>query len=181
MGRMDMGLLDKSVPLHDGGTRRYGAAILVLAGSVLALAGAFYFQYVQKLPPCQLCLIQRWPFYAALPIAAAAVWTSRRAPVASRVLLGLLGLGFVAGAGVAAFHAGVEWQLWPGLESCSGSLTVTANADEFLQRLQNVQIVSCTEAAWRFAGLSIAGWNVPLSLGLALVAFWGAFGRSQLR
>ncbi len=174
-----MVLVDNGVSRQDAGTWRYRAAILVFAGAALALAGAFYFQFVQKLPPCQLCLIQRWPFYAALPIAAAAAWASRRAPAASRLLLALLGLGFLAGAGVAVFHAGVEWQLWPGLESCSGSLTVTANADEFLQRLQNVQIVSCTEAAWRFAGLSLAGWNVPLSLGLALVAFLGSFGRNR--
>lgn len=159
-----------------GDRRRLGAAILVLAASVLAIGGAFYFQYVMKLPPCQLCLIQRWPFYAAIPLAAAAAWTARQRPAVARLLLGLAGLGLLAGAGVAVFHAGVEWQFWPGLESCggAGSFSVASNPDEFLQRLQNVQVVSCSEAAWRFAGLSIAGWNVPLSLGLALVALAGA-------
>ncbi|MGV6871138.1 disulfide bond formation protein B [Pseudochelatococcus sp. B33] len=175
-----MGLLDDGLSWLNGDAGRFRAAVLVLAAAVLALAGAYYFQYVLKLPPCQLCLIQRWPFYAAIPASAAAAWTHQRAPTASRLLLALVGLGFLAGAGVAVYHAGVEWQFWPGPESCSGSFTVASDADEFLQRLQKVQIVSCSEAAWRFAGLSLAGWNVPISLGLALIALLGVCaGRSR--
>lgn len=167
--------------LHDE-DGRFRAALVVLAASVLALAGAFFFQHVLKLPPCPLCLIQRWPFYAAIPAAAAAAWSHSRAPAASRILLALLGLGFLGGAAVAAYHAGVEWQFWPGPESCSGTFAVAQDADEFLQRLQNVQVVRCDVAAWRFAGLSLAGWNVPISLGLALVAFLGAAdGRTARR
>jgi len=40
--------------------------------------------------------------------------------------------------------------------------------------LQGISIVRCDQAAWRFLGLSLAGWNVPMSLGLACVALWGA-------
>lgn len=160
---------------------RTGTAIAVLGLSVLALASAYYFQFVLNLPPCQLCLIQRWPFYAAIPAAAIAVWVSRRAPVVSRLLLLLAGLAFLAGAGVAAYHAGVEWGFWPGPDSCSGSFSATSDADAFLQRLQAVQVVSCSEASWRFAGLSLAGWNVPLSLGIALIAFVGAAAHGRRR
>jgi disulfide bond formation protein DsbB len=45
-----------------------------------------------------------------------------------------------------------------------------------MSQLQNIHVVRCDEAAWRFLGLSLAGWNVPLSLGLALIAAWGARG-----
>lgn len=174
-----MSMVSSGLSQPNGSSVRFVVAVLVLAISVIALAGAYYFQYVLKLPPCELCLMQRWPFYAAVPLAAAAAWTSRRGPAASKALLAIVGIGFLVGTGLAAFHAGVEWKFWPGLESCSGSLTVAGDADEFLQRLQNVQIVSCTEAAWRFAGLSLAGWNVPLSLALALVSLFGAARRTR--
>lgn len=176
-----MSVPDNVLSWLDGDAGRRRAALILLAASILALAGAFYFQYVLGLPPCPLCLIQRWPFYAAIPAAAVAAWASPRAPGLSRLLLVLLALGFVAGAGVAVYHAGVEWKFWTGPESCSGSLSVVDDADAFLQRLQRVQIVRCDEAPWRFAGLSLAGWNVPISLGLAAVAAIGAFSAGRRR
>jgi disulfide bond formation protein DsbB len=41
---------------------------------------------------------------------------------------------------------------------------------DFMQSLQKTRVVSCTEAAWRFLGLSLAGWNVAVSLALAAFA-----------
>jgi disulfide bond formation protein DsbB len=35
--------------------------------------------------------------------------------------------------------------------------------------------VRCDEAAWRLFGLSLAGYNVLVSLSLAAIAIWGAF------
>jgi disulfide bond formation protein DsbB len=43
-----------------------------------------------------------------------------------------------------------------------------------LDRLKSVNVVRCDEAAWRFLGLSLAGYNVIISLALAAVAAWGA-------
>lgn len=158
----------------------FRASLVVLAVSVLAIAGAFYFQYVLHLPPCPLCLIQRWPFYAAMPAALIAAVLSRPSQEPSRwsrLLLGAIALAFLAGAGVAAYHTGIEWKFWQGPESCSGTLTVANDASAFLQRLQTVQVVRCDEAAWRFAGLSLAGWNVLISFGLAVTAAWGSRSR----
>jgi disulfide bond formation protein DsbB len=41
--------------------------------------------------------------------------------------------------------------------------------------------VRCDEAAWRFLGLSLAGYNVLISLGLAAVALWGFWRAWQAR
>jgi disulfide bond formation protein DsbB len=48
---------------------------------------------------------------------------------------------------------------------------------DFLNQLQNTRVVNCTEAAWRFLGLSLAGWNVLISLALAAVAAKAAAGK----
>lgn len=155
----------------------FSAAVVTLMASVLAIAGAFYFQFILHLPPCQLCLIQRWPFYAAIPLSAIAAWLAWPAATSmttSRILLAIMAIGFVFGAGVAIFHAGVEWKFWEGLESCSGAFGVANDSDAFFQRLQTVQVVRCDEAPWHFAGLSIAGWNALLSLGLTVVTAYAA-------
>jgi disulfide bond formation protein DsbB len=36
--------------------------------------------------------------------------------------------------------------------------------------------VRCDEVQWRFLGLSLAGYNVLISLALAALALWGALG-----
>jgi disulfide bond formation protein DsbB len=43
-----------------------------------------------------------------------------------------------------------------------------------MKRLQNLNITRCDEAAWRFLGLSLAGYNALISLALAAIALWGA-------
>jgi disulfide bond formation protein DsbB len=50
---------------------------------------------------------------------------------------------------------------------------------DFRRSLERTRVVSCTEAAWRFLGLSLAGWNVAISLGLAALALAAASRRPQ--
>jgi disulfide bond formation protein DsbB len=76
-------------------------------------------------------------------------------------------------AGLAAYHAGIEWKFWSGPQDCSGPINNTGAAADLLKKLQNIHIVRCDEAAWRFLGLSLAGYDVLISLALAAVAIWG--------
>ena len=75
--------------------------------------------------------------------------------------------------GLSAYHAGVEWKLWPGPTDCSGPINSLGSAGNLLNRLQDIKIVRCDEAAWRFFGISLAGYDVMVSLFLAAVAAWG--------
>ena len=52
-------------------------------------------------------------------------------------------------------------------------MTNLGRASDLIRQLQNVQVVRCDEAPWRFLGLSLAGYNVLISLALAAIAFWG--------
>ena len=142
------------------------AAILVAA--VATIGGALVFEHGYGLRPCKLCLQQRNPYYVAMAVAGIGlflpVWWQRLA-------LALLTLVFVVSAGMGVYHAGVEWGFWAGPNDCSGAPAPTAGSmNDFLNQLQNTRVVSCTEAAWRFLGLSLAGWNVVISLGLASLA-----------
>jgi disulfide bond formation protein DsbB len=143
-------------------------AWVVLLAAAATIGGALVFEHVFGLRPCKLCLVQRNPYYLALPLAAAAVLTP---PRWTRILLALLGVIFLVSAGLGAYHAGVEWGFFVGPNDCGGTPAPTAGSvQDFLKQLETARVVSCIEAAWRFLGLSLAGWNVVISLGLAGLA-----------
>ena len=152
------------------------AAVLVATGGAATILGAYYFQYVLGLRPCPLCLEQRIAYYVSIPLAMViAVAAGRDAP---RPLvtagLGAIALVMLFNSGLALFHAGVEWKWWPGPQECSGPLSDLSGGGDLLSSLTNLTIVRCDEAAWRFLGLSLAGYNVLISLALAAIAAWGA-------
>jgi disulfide bond formation protein DsbB len=148
----------------------------VFALAAATIAGAWAFQLAFGFVPCKLCLEQRIPYYVGVPLAfaslVAALMGARRA---SGLLLLLAGLAFVVNAYLGLYHAGVEWKWWEGPADCGvgGAAPVTSTAD-LLNQLKGIRIVSCTEAAWRFLGLSFAGWNMVISLVLTAAAAFGA-------
>lgn len=156
-------------PAPEAARRVRLAAGLVLAAAAAALLGALVFEHGFGLRPCKLCLVQRQPYYLALPLAAATL--ALAGGRLGRVGLGLLALVFAVSAGLGAYHAGVEWGLFAGPADC-GAVRAAQPADVggFLEQLNRTRVVSCTEAAWRFLGLSLAGWNALISLALAAVA-----------
>jgi disulfide bond formation protein DsbB len=78
--------------------------------------------------------------------------------------------------GLSAYHAGVEWKFWQGPIECSGPIDKFGSVRDMMNQLQRISLVRCDEVAWSFLGLSLAGWDVLVSLGLAAVAAWGALG-----
>jgi disulfide bond formation protein DsbB len=152
------------------------AAAIVFFAGLATMGGFFFFEYVLGYPPCPLCLDQRMAFYVSVPLAAL-LWLGASHGAARKVLL----LGFLVIAalmlwntGLSAFHAGVEWKFWPGPADCSGPINGLGSAGNLLSQLQNIRIVRCDEAAWRLFGLSLAGYDVLVSLFLMVVAAWGA-------
>jgi disulfide bond formation protein DsbB len=149
-------------------------ALALLALAATAILAALGFEVIGGYQPCALCLMQRTPYYLGIPLAAAiaiAAWMG-----AHRSLL-ILGFGivtalFLYNAGLAAYHAGVEWRFWEGPASCAPSVGVGSAAD-MLNQLQNSHAPSCTDATWRLVGLSFAGWNVLISAAIASLALLG--------
>jgi disulfide bond formation protein DsbB len=151
------------------------AAFAVFALSAATLAGAWYFQLVLKLPPCPLCLEERIAYHVVIPLSLLmAIAALVRAPHK------LLAVGFVAiiaaalaNAVLGTYHAGVEWKLWAGPTDCSGPLTNLSTGGSLLSQLNSIHVVRCDEAAWRFLGISLAGYNVLISLMLGALAAYG--------
>ncbi|RBP15510.1 disulfide bond formation protein DsbB [Roseiarcus fermentans] len=147
-----------------------GRALWLLAGSLAVLAAAWTFQALGY-APCELCLAERNAFYAAAPLAAlAAVSASRSRPGIARALFVLIALVFLANVALAFYHVGVEQHWWPGPTACTGALTGPVSAGDLMTSLNSVHVVNCDEVQLRLLGLSLAGWDVVASLGLALYA-----------
>ena len=159
-------------PIMDGFRNAKVVAGLILAAALATIAGALVFEHVFGLQPCPLCLRQRIPYYAAIPLALATAVLPDRGW--GRASLGLLAAIFLVSAGLGAHHAGVEWGWWAGPTDCAGAPPPAGGMGDFLSQLQTSRVVSCTDAAWRFLGLSLAGWNTLISsalTGLALLGF----------
>ncbi|MGV6800944.1 MAG: disulfide bond formation protein B [bacterium] len=148
------------------------AIIASFTFSGLSLVIAHAFEHFGKLPPCLLCYEQREIHWVALGIAFAAglVFFALQSQWARRaMLLSLTGIyGFSLW--VSSYHAGVEWKFWEGPKECSGGGNpLIENPTDILSGLDDVNIISCADAAWRFLGISMAGYNALLSLALMLL------------
>jgi disulfide bond formation protein DsbB len=151
-------------------------AALAIAGVAAAtLAGAWFMQLVLDIQPCELCLAQRYAYYLAVPLAAlVAIGAAKDAPRALVVAgLVLLGAAALANAGLGGYHAGVEWGFWQGPTACTGPVGNLGSAGGLLDRLDQVKVVRCDEVQFRFLGISLAGYNVLISLLMAALAGWG--------
>jgi len=151
------------------------AAIAVFVLSAATLAGAWFFEYVLKLAPCPLCLEQRIPYHIVIPLSLLlAIAAAVRAP-RKLLLVGFAAIVIAAGCNIVlgTYHAGVEWHWWAGPADCSGPLTDLRTGGSLLDQLHAVHVVRCDEAAWRFLGLSLAGYNVLISIALAYIAGLG--------
>ena len=151
------------------------AAIVALVG-LATIGGFFFFQFVVGLAPCPLCLEQRNAYYISVPLAVL-LWLGASHGSQRKVLL--LGFLVIAAAmlwntGLSTYHAGIEWKWWPGPRDCTGPMNNVSTAKDLLNQLNTFSPVRCDQAAWRFMGLSLAGYDVLVSLGLAIVALWGA-------
>ncbi|HML14359.1 MAG TPA: disulfide bond formation protein B [Xanthobacteraceae bacterium] len=151
-----------------------GAALAIAAVGAATLLGAWYFQYVLHYQPCPLCLDQRIPYYVGIPLALVLALAAKFQAPRPVLIVGFaaLTLAMAIGAGLAAYHAGVEWHLWPGPQECSGDPNF-GRAGSLIDQLNTVIVVRCDEAAWRLFGLSLAGYNAAISAALACVALWG--------
>lgn len=147
------------------------AAIVAIVGA-LTISGVFFFQYVLGYPPCPLCLEQRNAFYVSIPLAALLCLGANHGASSKVMIAGFAVIAAVMlwNAGLSAYHAGVEWKFWPGPTDCSGPLNKLGSVGGLLNKLQDIRIVRCDEAAWRLFGVSLAGYDVLVSLFLAVVA-----------
>ncbi|MGC2416061.1 MAG: disulfide bond formation protein B [Stellaceae bacterium] len=139
----------------------------VLIASAIVLGSAFLSQYWGGLAPCELCLLQRWPWAAAIAMSLVALVAGSR-PALPWVALGLT-LVFALGAVFAFYHVGVEEHWLAGPSACTASGGGAQTLEEMKRQILGTAPVLCDRVQWSLLGVSLAGWNLLASLGMAAI------------
>jgi disulfide bond formation protein DsbB len=144
------------------------------------MASAYAVEIFLHYAPCQMCWWQRYAYIAAGAVALLSIginWRGAQPRLMSAACI-LLGVIFVAGAFIAAWHSLVEWKILPALQGCVASSKISATGDLWTQLGKPIAVASCADAPFRIPnmpwGLSMAGWNALVSLALAAGSFIAA-------
>ena len=148
-------------------------ARFVLAASAAVLGAALASHYLGGLAPCELCILQRWPWAVAITISIVALFAGGARRSLPWVALALL-LVFVVSAGFAFYHFGVEQHWFAGPSACTPSSAAPTTLEEMRRQILHAQVVRCDEPQWSIFGVSLAGWNLLASLAMAAICA-GAF------
>jgi disulfide bond formation protein DsbB len=153
-----------------------GLALVIATGVILTALG---FEYLGGYAPCPLCLMERYAYYAGIPLLFVAMALAAERPRVAALIFFAVALGFLANAGLGVYHAGVEWHFWPGPDTCAAAQALPATPADLLKGLDEARVVRCDEATWRLFGLSFAGWNALISLMLFALSVQAAFAASD--
>jgi disulfide bond formation protein DsbB len=138
--------------------------LVATAGSAALMLGALAFQYIGEMPPCKMCYWQRYGHITAIGLGVLAFFL----PVNALILLALLAV--LSSAVIGGFHAGVEQGWWEGPTTCTSGPIGGLSTDDLLNQIMSAPLVRCDEIPWEMFGISMAGWNMIVSLGI--VAIW---------
>lgn len=145
---------------------------LATLGSISMLLGALGFQYLGDLPPCKMCYWQRYAHLAAV----LSGFVFYLFPERIITFLGVFSaLGSIA---LASYHTGVEQKWWQGPDTCTSQAIDGLSTEDLFNQIMAAPVVRCDEIAWDMFGISMAGWNAIVSVGL--LALWiAAAGKGQ--
>ena len=148
----------------------------VLIASAIVLGAALLSQYWGGLAPCELCLLQRWPWAAAIGVSLLALIGGSRSalPWVALVLAVVLALGAV----FAFYHVGVEQHWFAGPSACTASNGGAMTLEDMKRQILGTAPVLCDRVQWSLFGVSLAGWNLLASLGMAAICT-GTFRRTR--
>lgn len=144
-------------------SKLHRAHALTLLLPTALLGGAFGFEYIGGLHPCEMCIWQRWPHGIAIALALLAFMLPHRA---RRFVLVLACLAIATSGAIGVFHAGVEQNWWEGLTRCASSKIADG---PLLDALWAQPMVRCDDIPWSLFGLSMAAYNGLISLAGALL------------
>ena len=141
-------------------TRAFAGFVLI--ASAIVLGTALLSEYWGGLAPCELCLLQRWPWAAAIVISMIVVLVGERARLDWVALV--LAFVFAVSVVFAFYHVGVEQHWFAGPTACTAGPGGAVTLEQMKQQILGTAPVLCDRPAWTLFGVSLAGWNLLASL-----------------
>lgn len=146
--------------------------ILVLSwlASIAMLAGAYGFEYIGGLFPCDLCWPQRYAHMAVIIFGGFALVLKKNNPAKHMRFKVMTTFSWAVSVGYSGYHAGVEQKWWEGPDSCTlATSDLGMSLESFMQSLEGTKFVRCDEIPWEMFGISMAGYNFLISLGCLIM------------
>ena len=132
----------------------------ILVFSILSLSIAYFIQYVLGHKPCNLCIIERIPYIAAIILISLVFILNRYQKIISSLIL----IFFIFGAVVSFYHFGIEQGFFSESLICELTNSEALNKEELFNQLKKAEIISCKDVTFRFLGLSLATINTIISI-----------------
>lgn len=145
---------------------------MLLITSIIALVSAYYVEFVMDLPPCVLCLYQRYCYFALIIGCLFAIFIQLNKYIILYSTLILL-----LACGISGYHSGVERNLFAASAHCSSQIVIPDNlsVNEIKTMLYNKPIASCQKAALKILGLSMSEWNLLLNILLLITLVFTSY------
>ena len=140
----------------------------VIIFSFVSLTIAYFIQYILGHKPCNLCLIERIPYFSAVIFIPLIFMINKF----EKIIVGIVMLFFIFGAAISFYHVGIEQGFFN--ESLVCDLTNSGknlSKEDLLKQLENNTAVSCKDVTFRFFGLSLATINTIISIFLSVIMF----------
>jgi disulfide bond formation protein DsbB len=146
----------------------FGIASIIAGLSLFALGFALISQYGFDLFPCDLCILQRWPYLAAIILAVGMVLLRKNRRIVIATGISSI-LAFFTTAGIALYHTGVEQGWIKGPTGCTQSGEIAGNMEELKAQIMSSPLISCEDTLFEFLGLSMAAWNAVYAVAGAVL------------
>ena len=140
---------------------------IILFISTIALASAYFIEYILGYKPCNLCLIERWPYLIALIF----IITNLIINKLEKIILIALAIIFAAATILSFYHVGIEQGFFDESLVCISNDGINSlNKEDILKELQK-EVVSCKNVEFTFFGFSLATINAVISFVLSAITF----------
>ena len=133
---------------------------LILLISIIALISAFFIEYILGHQPCNLCILERIPYFLAIIV----ILLNYKFIEFEKFFILFLTIIFLFGTTLSLYHLGIEQGLIQESLVCdlkSGSNLLSK--EEILKQLQE-KSVSCKDVTFKMFGLSLTSYNILISI-----------------
>ena len=133
---------------------------LILLISIIALISAFFIEYILGHQPCNLCILERIPYFLAIIV----ILLNYKFIEFEKFFILFLTIVFLFGTVLSLYHLGIEQGLIQESLVCdlkSGSNLLSK--EEILKQLQE-KSVSCKDVTFKMFGLSLTSYNILISI-----------------
>ena len=140
---------------------------IILFLSIISLVSAYFIEYILGYKPCNLCLIERLPYFITIIIILIGSIVSRL----EKIILITLALIFSAATILSFYHFGIEQGFFNESLVCISNNEINNLSKEDLIKELQKEVVSCKDVQFTLLGLSLATINAIISFILSVITF----------